>query len=106
MGASDYVANLMLGYDSRNGNHTVSLIYNVFGERLYVPGDLPGHPDALEQPFNSLDLTYSWYPTDKLTVKAKAQNLLREKVEIERDGVTTYELDPGSNFAVSLQWGF
>jgi TonB-dependent receptor len=106
VGASKYVANLMFGYDSPNMKHTASLIYNVFGERLYVPGDLPGHPDAFEQPFNSLDFTYSWYPSDTLTFKAKAQNLLGDKIEIERSGVQTYELDPGRNFALSVQWGF
>jgi TonB-dependent receptor len=102
-GASDYVANFMLGYDSRDARHTASLMYNVFGERLYVAGR-NGAPDGYEQPFHSLDLTYFWYPTERITFKAKAQNVLGETVRIERDGVATFEEDPGTVFSVSLSW--
>jgi len=104
-GASDYVANLMIGYDSPNQHHTVSLIYNVFGKRLYVAGRNQA-PDGYELPFDSLDLTYAWYANDTLTFKAKAQNLLDDKIEIERAGVNTYERKPGRLFALSVQWHF
>ncbi len=102
-GASDYVANLMVGYDSPNSKHTASLIYNVFGERLYVAGR-NGSPDGFEQPFESLDFTYFWYPTDRITVKAKAQNLLGEVVTIQRIGAVTFEEDPGTTFVLSFSW--
>ena len=102
-GASDYVANLALGFDSFDGKHTASLGYNVFGERLYVAGR-NGAPDGFEQPFHSLDFVYSWYPSARLTLKMKLQNLLDESIEIEREGVVTFEEDPGSTYAVSLQW--
>jgi TonB-dependent receptor len=102
-GASDYVVNMMLGYDSPNSKHTASLIYNVFGERFYVAGR-NGAPDGYEQPFQSLDLTYFWYPTDRITFKAKAQNLLGETIRIERAGVTTFEEDPGTIFSISMSW--
>ena len=102
-GASEYVANVMLGFDSPNSRHTASLIYNVFGERLYVAGR-NGAPDAFEQPFHSLDLTYAWYPTDTMTVKLKAQNLLDETVTIERQGITVFEQDPGINYSLSFSW--
>lgn len=102
-GASDYVANVMLGYDSPNSKHTVSLIGNIFGERLYVAGR-NGSPDGFEQPFKSLDFTYFWYPTDRITVKAKAQNLLGEVVTIERNGAVTFQEDPGTTFQLSFSW--
>jgi TonB-dependent receptor len=102
-GASDYVANLTIGFDSPNSVHSASLIYNVFGERLYVAGR-NGAPDGFEQPFNSLDFTYFWYPSDRITVKAKAQNLLGEVISIERAGVVTFEEDPGSTIALSFSW--
>lgn len=101
--ASDYVANIIFGYDSLDAKHTATLVYNVFGERLYVAGR-NGAPDAFEQPFNSLDFTYSWYPTDAITVKFKAQNLLDETVEIERESVTILEEDPGQSFSLSFQY--
>ena len=102
-GASDYVANMMIGYDAPNNRHTASLIYNVFGERLYVAGR-NGSPDGYEQPFNSLDFTYFWYPTDRITIKAKAQNLLGETVQIERNGAVVFEEDPGTLYALSFSW--
>jgi TonB-dependent receptor len=102
-GASEYVANVMLGFDSPGSKHTASLIYNVFGERLYVAGR-NGAPDGFEQPFHSLDLTYAWYPTDTMTVKLKAQNLLDETVTIERQGITVFEEDPGVNYSLSFSW--
>ncbi len=104
-GASEYVANVMLGYDSPGGKHTASVIYNVFGERLYVAGR-NGAPDGFEQPFHSIDLTYSWYPTDSLTIKMKAQNLLNESIQIERENVLTFEEKPGSTLALSASYRF
>ncbi|MEL7187625.1 MAG: TonB-dependent receptor [Pseudomonadota bacterium] len=104
-GASDYVANLMFGYDSPGAAHTASLIYNVFGERLYVAGRL-GSPDGYEQPFHSLDFTYFWYPTDQITLKVKLQNLLNESVQIERAGVVTFEEDPGTSYSLTFSWQF
>ena len=102
-GASDYVVNFMLGYDSLDAKHTASLVYNVFGERLFVAGR-NGAPDGFEQPFNSLDATYFWYPTDRMTLKLKAQNILGETISIEREGVVVFEEDPGTTFSVSFSW--
>jgi TonB-dependent receptor len=102
-GASVYVANVMLGFDSRDAKHTASLIYNVFGERLFVAGR-NGAPDGYEQPFHSLDFTYFWYPTDKITIKGKAQNVLGETVTIERSGVTVFEDDPGTVLSLAFSW--
>ncbi len=104
-GASEYVANVMFGFDSFSGEHTVSLIYNVFGERLYVAGR-NGAPDGYEQPFHSLDFTWSWYPAERVTVKARLQNILDDAVTIEREGVVIFEQSPGQSFAVSLQYAY
>ncbi|MDX1480855.1 MAG: TonB-dependent receptor, partial [Woeseiaceae bacterium] len=104
-GASDWMANLLIGFDSPDARHTATLVYNTFGERLYVAGRL-GAPDSFEQPFQSLDLTWSWYPTDQMTMKFKAVNLLGDEIEIERQGITVFEEDPGTTLAVSLQYSF
>jgi TonB-dependent receptor len=104
-GASEYVVNVMLGFDAPNSKHTASLIYNEFGERLYVAGR-NGAPDGYEQPFQSLDATYFWYPTDSMTLKLKAQNILADTITIEREGVTVFEEDPGVTYSVSFQWSF
>lgn len=109
-GASEYVVNFMLGFDSPDSRHTASLIYNVFSERLFAFGRFG--PDAFEQPFDSLDFTYFWYPTDRVTFKFKAQNILDSSVEIQRTDeslgrtVTVFEEKPGRLLSASLAWGF
>ena len=102
-GASDYVANFMFGFDAPNARHTASIMYNVFGERLYVAGR-NGSPDGYEQPFHSLDFTYFWYPTDTMTFKFKARNILQETVTIQREGIVVFEEDPGTTFSLSFNW--
>jgi len=102
---SDYVANLQFGFDSPGGMHSATLVYNVFGERLYYAGK-NGAADAYERPFNSLDLVYSFYPTERLTMKLRLQNLLDEDLEIEQSGVTVLRQDLGATFKVDLKWDF
>ena len=104
-GASDYVVNLMAGFDSLDGRHSANLLYNVFGERLYVAGRL-GAPDGYEQPFHSLDANYSFFPSDSWTVKLKVQNILDETVEIERAGVVTFAEAPGMSVALKVKYDF
>jgi TonB-dependent receptor len=102
-GASDYLLNLMLGFDSDDGKYTASLIYNVFGARLYKAGRLGG-ADEFEQPFHSLDATFSWYPTDRLTLKLKLQNILDESITIRSGDVVVFEEAPGSTVAARLKY--
>lgn len=104
-GASDHAVNLQMGYDSMDGRHSAMLVYNVFDDRLFFAGR-NGSPDAYEQPFHSVDLTYFYYPTDRLTLRLRAKNLLDEEVEIQQDGVTTFFEEPGSTFSVDLRYSF
>lgn len=110
-GQSDYVLNTQLGYDSDNGMHSVSLVYNVFGERIYYAARQDGHDDAYEKPFNSLDLVYSFFPTESLTAKLKVGNILDEKrtfeqVNSERNRVTILEQNVGTSFSLDLRYTF
>ena len=104
-GASDYVLNLMLGYDSFNGAHTASIMFNVFGERLYTAGR-NGTEDVYEQPFNSVDITYSWYPSQNFTFKLKLQNILDEAIELERESILVFEERPGIGVSASAKYDF
>ena len=100
---SEYVANLQLGYDSNNGAHAFTIVYNTFGERLFFAGR-DGAPDAYEQPFDSLDFVYSFYPTDRVSLKFRMQNLLDEKLEIEQDNVTVLEQNVGTTAKIDVKW--
>jgi TonB-dependent receptor len=102
---SDYVANLQFGYDAPNRAHSATLVYNFVGERLFYAGR-GGAPDAFEQPFNSLDLVYTFYPTEALSFKLRAQNLLDASTEIERRGVVTLEQDIGMTFKLDAALKF
>lgn len=102
-GHSEYVVNTQLGYDSDNGKHAASVLYNVFGERIFFGGRNQA-PDAFETPFHSLDLTYSYFPTDRITVRLRAQNLLGENREFEQNGVTIIDAETGSRVRLDLQW--
>lgn len=103
--AAPFIVNVQLGFDSPGGNHSATLAYNVFGKRLFVAGR-NGAPDGFEQPFHSLDMTYTWYPTERITLGLKAQNILGDSVEIQRQGVTTYEEKIGRNLSFSMKWDF
>ncbi|MFO0451780.1 MAG: hypothetical protein ACK52I_24540, partial [Pseudomonadota bacterium] len=102
---SPYVANLQLGFDAPNGKHTATLGYAFFGERLFFAGR-SGQPDAFEQPFNSVDLTWSWFPIEPMTVRFRAQNILDEKLEIRQGDVTRIEQTIGTSFAVDVSYKF
>ena len=100
------VLGLTLGFAAQNSLSNVISGLFIFWDRPFVLGDLveaDGH-GAVEEPFESLDFTYFWYPTDRITFKAKAQNILGETVQIERAGVITFEEDPGTVFSISVSW--
>jgi len=102
-GHSDYIGNLQLGFDSANGAHSWSLVYNTFGERVFFAGR-GGAEDTFEKPFNSLDLVYTYYPTSRLSLKFRMQNMLDEKVELEQAGVTILEQKVGTTAKLDIKW--
>lgn len=109
-GHSEYVVNATLGYDSPSEKHSAALLYNVSGDRIFFAGT-SGNDDAFEEPFHSLDATYSWYPTMQTTVKVKASNLLNEQREFTQQNAngretTILEQNVGTSFSVSFSWKY
>ncbi|MCF2948290.1 TonB-dependent receptor plug domain-containing protein [Paraglaciecola aquimarina] len=104
-GHSKYVVNLQLNYDSANGEHSGSLVYNVFGERILASG-IGGRGDAYEQPFHSLDAIYTWYPDFNTKVKFKMKNLLGKDQEVLQSGVAVRTREIGTTFGVSYSYEF
>jgi len=104
-GHSEYVVNLQLNYDSANGNHSGSLVYNVFGERIIASG-VADREDAFEQPFHSLDLVYTYYPSFSSKVKFKVQNMLDEEQEVLQSDVVVRSKTVGTSFSVSYTYDF
>lgn len=105
IGHSEWVANLQLGYDSDNGNHAASIVYNVFGPRIIVPGARTAE-DAEEEPFHSLDLVYTYYPSFNSTLNLKVQNLFDEDKEITQNGLTKWSKEVGTTLDLSYSYEF
>jgi outer membrane receptor protein involved in Fe transport len=108
--ASDLIANIIVGFDSEDGKHSAGLAFNTFSERLYVSG-ASGNEDSYEQPFDSLDFTYTYYILEDLSVKLKAKNLLDANNGItqeDNDGadVTRFEQEVGQSYSVSVSYKF
>ncbi len=104
-GHSPYVLNFNLGWDAPNGNHSATLAYNIFGERIMLPG-IEGKDEGYEQPFHSLDMVYTYYPTFSSTLTFKVQNLLGEDKEFEFEDTLSKSETRGTRFEVALKWDF
>ena len=102
---SEYVVNMQLGFDSPGGGHSASVVYSVYGPRIFFAGR-GGAGDAYEQAFNSLDLVYNWYATDSLGLRLRLQNILDEQTEIVQDGVTVLEQTVGTTAKLDLTYRF
>jgi TonB-dependent receptor len=102
---SDLVVNFQLGYDSPDARHSAAIAYNMYSERIFFAGRL-GADDAAEQPFNSLDLVYSFHPTEKLSLKLRLQNLLDEDIVIEQGGVDVLTQTVGLTTKLDLSYRF
>lgn len=110
-GQSPYVLNAQLGYDSDDGKHGAALSYNIAGEKLTLAAVGTGHDDAFEQPFSSLDFTYSYYPIEQLILKAKLRNLLnddREFTQTNNQGkdVTIISQEVGTSISLDISYNF
>lgn len=104
-GHSQYVLNMQLGYDSDNGEHSASLVYNVFGERILIAG-IDGFDDNFEQPFHSLDMVYKYYPDFNSTVTLRVQNILGEDREIEFENTLLRSESRGTTIRLSYKYDF
>lgn len=105
IGHSEWVVNFQMGWDSLNNDHSATLIYNVFGPRIIVPG-VSGFEDAEEKPFHSLDLVYTWYPDYNSTVKVQLENILGQNKIITQEGVDilTETIGTELNFSYSMNF--
>ncbi|MBX3703699.1 MAG: TonB-dependent receptor plug domain-containing protein [Steroidobacteraceae bacterium] len=102
---SDLILNLQLGYDAPGGLYSAVVVYNSYSERLFYAGR-NGAPDAYEQPFNSLDFVFSLYPSERLSLKLRLQNLLDDSIEIEQGGVIVLGQELGTTAKLDLSYRF
>ena len=105
IGHSEWVVNLQMGWDALNNEHAATLVYNVFGPRIIVPG-VSGFEDAEENSFHSLDFIYTWYPTYDTTLKFQVKNLLGEDKTIEQEGVDILTETIGTELSMQVSVNF
>ncbi|MCU4674314.1 TonB-dependent receptor [Catenovulum sp. 2E275] len=102
-GHSEYVVNLQLGFDSYDGEHSASLVYNRFGERIMSAG-IDRMPDLIESPFDSFDIVYTYYPTFETKMSLKVKNILGDSQEFTRNGEVAESSDSGQEVSLSFSW--
>lgn len=87
-GQSPYVYNLNLDYDNKDTGTIITLLYNIFGERISDVGT-GGAPDILEHPFAQLDLVASQKIGGPFGIKIKLKNLINpESLRTQGDQIT------------------
>ena len=83
-GQSPYVFNAGLYYQNDSVGIQASLLYNVFGPRIYLLGT-KGSPSWGEMPRNSLDLTVSKKLSKRTSLTIGIQDILNQAVLIMQD---------------------
>ncbi len=103
--ASDYIANMALGYEHPEGDHMLRLVYTFAGERLYFAGR-NGAPDAYEAPTSRLNLNYIYSFGAGFKLQIKIANIFDEDVSITRANQVVYSSNIGREFSTSLSWRY
>ncbi|MES2545537.1 MAG: carboxypeptidase-like regulatory domain-containing protein [Bacteroidota bacterium] len=84
-GASKWLVNSDLKYQfniNKNWSNTVSLVYSVFGKRIFSVGTLP-YDHVYELPVSKLDLVWASKLSQHFDLKFSADNILNPKVQFE-----------------------
>ena len=117
-GASPWLVNADLKYDfdfSSNWNNSVSLVYNVYGKRIFAVGT-NGLDHYYEQPFNKLDLIWSNKIGKKWDAKFSVDNILnpkysiklgeKSKLPITESDLTVKDFTRGVGFSLNVAYTF
>jgi outer membrane receptor protein involved in Fe transport len=90
-GASKWLINSDLKYQfdfNENWSNTVSLVYSVFGKRIFSVGTLP-FDHIYEMPVNRLDVVWGSKVSEHFDFKFSAHNILNPKVRFETGSEST-----------------
>ena len=104
-GQSPYVINGQLSYDNVDIQTAITLLYNVYGPRISEVG-IYGIPDIKEQPFHTIDLTFSKKFENGIKLSAKAQNLLNLAHRYTQGGKLTHKEYEGRSFSMGVSYSY
>ena len=106
-GASNWLINSDLKYQfkfSEKWSNTVSLIYSVFGKRIYAVGTV-GLDHIYELPVSKLDLVWSSKLSSHFDLKFSADNILNPEIQFEQGNNGTTPIQENSNVIDSYKKG-
>ncbi|MEY2703455.1 MAG: hypothetical protein RLY43_2094 [Bacteroidota bacterium] len=117
-GASNWLLNSDLKYEfdlGSNCKNTASLVYNVYGERIYAVG-IAGYDHIYEKPFHKLDFVWGSSINKKWDLKFSVDNILnplytRERgtentISIEESSLVEQSYKRGVGFSTSISYSF
>jgi outer membrane receptor protein involved in Fe transport len=102
-GQSPYIVNAALYYADQS-NLNISLIYNIFGERIFSVGD-DLFPTIYELPRNSVDITISKQVGNRVTYKFGIQDLLNARFRFHEDSDRNATINERDNVIFSFRRG-
>ncbi len=105
IGHSEWVANFQINFDSDNGEHAATLVYNAFGPRIIVPGTR-GNQDAEEETFHALDFIYTYFPDFNTSIKFSIKNILNDEKVIKQEGLNLLKEQNGTSVSLSYSYEF
>lgn len=115
-GQSPYILNGSLFYNHPEAGWQASVMYNVFGKRIFAVGDKDANPNQYEMSRHQLDLTITKRLTERLEVKFGIADLLNQPYRLIQDSnrdkkitgvdetIQTYRLGQYSTLGVT--WRF
>ena len=117
-GASNWLINSDLKYEfdaSKDIKNTVSLVYGVYGKRIYAIGTA-GLDNIYEKPFNKLDLVWNTKLYKNFDIKFAADNILNptyqlelgknSKTQINESSLIMKDYKRGVGFSLNLAYTF
>lgn len=102
-GQSDWIVNLILGFNDYKRNQEATLLLNVAGDRISEVG-AGTFDDIILEPFVQLDFTYKLAMNERLDFKARIENILNDSVERTQAGETASEFDIGVTFRFGVEY--
>lgn len=104
-GQSPYVINAQLLYENEDAGTDLSLLYNIFGERITEVGVL-GMPDVYERPFAQLDFVAAQKIASNYAVSFKVSNLIDPEARQTQGGEIVQLYRKGRSFSLGLSGNF
>jgi TonB-dependent receptor len=84
-GQSPYILNGSLFYNHPEAGWQASVMYNVFGKRIFAVGDKDANPNQYEMSRHQIDLTVTKRLTEKLELKFGIADLLNQPYRLIQD---------------------